>query len=131
MFDNPQRFKEERQLLRRVYPECKFVKLEGQLRVRAIITHSGTHYEAELVYPRNFPWDPIRAYIRDPIISDAPHLWGNDELCLDHGEHITPQTTGVQIMDWVIEWVNAYERYQRTGDWPDRVRKNLKRKGRR
>ena len=127
--DNPQRLSLEVNTLKQVYPEVELLKLKGLLRARVKIKAGKTIYHTELVFPKDYPFGRIDAFIRKPRIAQAPHRYGDKSLCLSHGD-VTSETLAVQVTDWVIEWCVAREEYKRTGVWPDRVRKNNKRKGR-
>jgi hypothetical protein len=129
LVDDKERLSLEVNTLKRVYPEVELVKLDGLLRARVKIRSGKTVYHTELVFPQSYPFGEIDVFIRKPHISSSPHRYADKSLCLSHGD-IDTETLAVQVMDWVIEWCVAYERYKRTGKWPARVRKSNKRKGR-
>ena len=127
--DNPDRFHLEVSLLKQVYPEVNLVKQHGRLRARMKIKWRRTVYSGELVFPRDYPFGEIQAYVLDPRIRNSPHRYSSKELCLSH-DNVTPETLAIHVADWLVEWIAAFEQWKRTGTWPDRVRKSNRRRGR-
>jgi len=129
LHDDRERLSLEVNTLKRVYPEAQLVKKDGLLRARVKIKAGKTIYHTELVFPRDYAFGEIDAFIRKPRIVNSPHRYGDKSLCLSHGD-VTPETLAIHVLDWVVEWCVAYEKYKRTGMWPARVRKSNTRKGR-
>lgn len=50
-----------------------------------------------------------------------PHLYPGEELCLYRGQYLewTPQhIVSETIIPWISEWLECYECWLVTGDWP-------------
>ncbi|MGC9454942.1 MAG: hypothetical protein ACP5HU_08750 [Phycisphaerae bacterium] len=115
----PERFALEKRLLGQFHPGVKLIKKGGKWRIiKRYQGRKGT-YEAELVYPRNFPYGQVKAYlIRPRAKRSAPHYFANSRwLCLNEPEDVGVETTGKVYVDWFVKWVKKYERWLETGRW--------------
>ena len=86
-------------------------------------TYSGACYQAAIVYPKDYPFGEIRAYILQPYIPATEHRFKDGHLCLyDHegaGEGFDgDSSTAVTIVAWTAAWLHAYEIWRSTGKWP-------------
>lgn len=115
----PERLVLETRLIRQTYPETRLVKQDNLIRVRLAIRGRRARYQCELVYPKRFPWDEIKAYVREPSLSNSPHQYGGGRVCLHHPEDVGQQTTAVVEIEWLKGWISRYERFLRTGKWVD------------
>lgn len=91
-----------------------------------LTTNFGNTYSVAIVYPQNFPYGEIRAFIPQLFKTPTPHKYTDGHLCLysnDHGgggEGIGRETTAATIVGWTAAWLNAWEVYKRTQKWPGR-----------
>lgn len=89
-------------------------------------TNFDTEYSVAVVYPANYPYGQIRAFVRELQGVSTPHRYIDGHLCLysnDHGgggEGIGLETTAATIVGWAAAWLNAWEVFKRTGNWPGR-----------
>ncbi|HRV99620.1 MAG TPA: hypothetical protein P5201_13565 [Aminobacteriaceae bacterium] len=89
-------------------------------------TNFGSVYSVAVVYPENFPYGQIKAYIPELIGVSTPHKYVDGHLCLysnDHGgggEGFGKETTAATVVGWTAAWLNAWEVYKRTKEWPGR-----------
>ena len=86
-------------------------------------TYSSSSYTVAVVYPKDYPFGEIRAYILEPYIPITEHRFKDGHLCLyDHegsGQGFEEgKTTAVTITAWTAAWLHAYEIWRNTGRWP-------------
>ena len=87
-------------------------------------TNFGASYSVAVVYPLNYPNGSIKAYVKELMEKSTPHRYLDGHLCLysnDHeggGEGLGLETTAATVLGWSAAWLNAWEVYKRTGDWP-------------
>ncbi|MCK6549656.1 hypothetical protein L6R52_27720 [Myxococcota bacterium] len=56
------------------------------------------------------------AYVLEPEIPrEAPHLFADGSLCLDHDGAFRPASTLVTFLAWVAVWLVLYEGWRETG----------------
>jgi len=117
----------------RKFPQFKLFSGDGKLNFvprgaafwgGRLKTNFGTEYSLAVVYPVNYPNGQIKAFISELMNTPTPHKYVDGHLCLysnDHGgggEGIGQETTAVTIVAWAAAWLNAWEVFQRTGNWP-------------
>lgn len=86
-------------------------------------THSGNEYTIVVVYPKDYPFGEIRAYVESPYIPATDHRFQDGRLCLygheGKGEgYEKGKTSAVTVVAWVAAWLHAYEIWSLTGQWP-------------
>ena len=116
---DPLRCALEMELLGRHHPGVQVVKQGGLLKIRMVVAGQFHQYHVEAVYPQRFPTEPVLAFVRSPPVHGAPHVFSNDQLCMYHDGEYGPQTTGKVYLDWVLEWIDRYEKLLRTHRWED------------
>jgi hypothetical protein len=116
---DPVRFALEAALLGHHYAGIQLVKQEGLWRIRMAVASPTSTYLLELIYPPRFPLAPVQAFMTSPDIRGAPHVIGDNLLCMYHKEDIGPETTGKVYTDWAVEWIKRYEKWRQTKVWDD------------
>lgn len=105
-------------------PDANWTYWGGELK-----TNFGNTFSAAIVYPPNFPRaGSIQAYILELMHTNerVMHIYNDGHLCLysnDHGgggEGVGRETTAATIVAWTAAWLNAFEVFRRTGNWPGR-----------
>ena len=89
----------------------------------ALKTHSGRSYLIAMVYPKDYPFGEMKAYVLEPYLPTTEHRFKDGHLCLyDHGGKgggfEREKTTAVTVIAWTAAWLHAYEIWQKTGNWP-------------
>jgi hypothetical protein len=92
-------------------------------------THSARSYLVAVVYPKDYPFGEIRAYVLEPYIPATEHRFKDGHLCLyDHdgkgGRFESAKSTAVTVIAWTAAWLHAYEIWQQNGKWPSVEEKN-------
>lgn len=77
----------------------------------------GQNYVVSVVYPPNFPFAELKAYVLQPPISSSPHQFSDGQLCLGHA--FGAATSAVTTAAWVAAWLSAHEVYCQTRVWPE------------
>ena len=87
----------------------------------------GDRYLVRVMYPSGFPDSPPVVVIDEPAFEGAvPHLLDQKRPCLYRAVHgprngyDPARTTAATFVAWTALWVNAYEAWRRTGQWPGR-----------
>ena len=113
----------ESKVMKLSFPQFKLKRLKGgALAWRGeIVSNKGNRYDIALIYPENFPYEPIKAYILFPKLHpDTPHVFADGSLCLfapsDRGwdDSITAATMAAKVAAWIF----AYEYWLEKGVWP-------------
>lgn len=86
-------------------------------------THSGCKYLIAAVYPSDYPFGEIYAYILEPFLPATDHRFEDGHLCLygheGKGEGFeSGKTTALTVVAWTSAWLHAYEIWRITGTWP-------------
>ena len=117
--NNPVRFEMEKHLLGRHHPGVKIIIKDGRTQVlKQLKTHQDT-YLIEGEFPNNFPYSPMKVYIRNPVLKGSPpHQYNGDLLCLHGPNDVGPETTAKVYLDWAIQWIRTYERWLNGEVWP-------------
>ena len=125
---DPGRLAVEKHLMMRHYPQSVLVKLGGLIRSCINIEGEFACYRLEVVLPKRFPCNQPKAFIRAPNLkSGCLHRFPDGSLCLYHGSEAGRQTSVKVITDWSVMYVAAYEKWVKTGRWPEpeQVLKNM------
>jgi len=120
---NPGRLVLELKIMRDRYPQFELKNVDGRLVWHGFLrSNRGNYYEIAVVYPDNFPYEAPKAYILEPKISGAKHMFSDGSLCLFAPFDRTweEKTTAATIVTWVATWIFAYEMWKETGEWPGR-----------
>lgn len=116
---DPERWALERRLLRQTYPGVKLVKKEGVMHVLIALGGNQAHYYCELIYPKQFPFEPMDVFIRNPVVKSQFHQFRDGQPCLLHSDDIGVNTTAVVYISWLREWLKRFEESLVTGMWRD------------
>lgn len=125
----PRRLSYEVQSMKKSFPHARLFRLEdGRLAWELTLqTNSKSTYLVEIVYPSRFPDDYPLAYVVDPPITEAPHMYRRDHhLCLFAADddpdrtYVPERTTAATIACWSSAWLFCYEQYTILGYWPER-----------
>lgn len=89
---------------------------------------NGDRYLARVLYPGRFPDEPPLVFIDEPALDPAaPHLLSGGRPCLylpsqgPRNGYDPARTTAATLVAWTVLWVNAYEIWRATGNWPGRA----------
>lgn len=91
-----------------------------------LTTNFGSSFSVAVVYPVSYPHGQTKVFVRELMGVRTPHKYVDGHLCLysnDHGgggEGIGTETTAAALLGWAAAWLNAWEVYQRSGNWPGR-----------
>jgi hypothetical protein len=80
---------------------------------------SGQAYTLTVEYPNRFPHERPKAFIVDPPLTKAPHMFSDGSLCLfdDPGE-VDIKCTALVVRNRAVTWLLAYEAWKLTGgEW--------------
>lgn len=117
----------------RKFPQFKLYKGDGSYSFApngslfwdgSLKTNFGSQYSLAVVYPKNYPHGEILAFVKELMNISTPHRYRDGYLCLysnNHGgggEGYAIETTAVAIVAWAAAWLNAYEVWKRTQEWP-------------
>lgn len=91
-------------------------------------TNFGSVYNVAVVYPKNYPYGEIRAYVMEFLKKKSKkHMYMDGHLCLYSNDHdgqrsqgVGKETTAPTVVAWAAAWLNAWEVHARTGRWPGR-----------
>lgn len=91
-------------------------------------TNFGNTFNVAVVYPTNYPYGEIKAYVMEFMAQKSPkHMYQDGHLCLYSNNHdggksqgIGMETTAPTVIAWTAAWLNAWEVHSRTGIWPGR-----------
>jgi hypothetical protein len=123
---DPRRFECEVMLLKKHYPKTRIFIQRGQLTLYHKVKAKKTKYLAKIIYPYDFPYGPPEAYIIEPKlpnIYEEIHRFADGNLCLAPPDQVGPQTSGLVICDWTVDWVAGYEIWLKTGVFPATIRR--------
>lgn len=126
---NPARFEIEKRLLARHHRSVKIVIEKGTMYVIKPYRSGKRRYMIEGKFDAHHPYAPMRFFIREPKITDSPpHSFSDGQLCLHGSGDTGPHTTAKVFLDWAIQWIRTYEKWQTTGTWPktNRTRKGAR-----
>lgn len=95
----------------------------GMFWTGSLTTHSRRSYLIAVVYPKDYPFGEIKAYVLEPYLPTTEHRFKDGHLCLyDHdgkgGGFESEKSTAVTVIAWTAAWLHAYEIWQKTGKWP-------------
>lgn len=125
----------ESKLMSKLFPQFKLFQSDGSYNFAprgsffwggTLKTNFNNEYSLAVVYPPNYPYGQIKAFVRELMNVETPHKYMDGHLCLysnDHGgggEGVGRETTAATITAWSAAWLNAWEVYQRSGEWPGR-----------
>ena len=110
----------ERHLLSLDFPQFRCIRCEDQtVRVAGVIGPNRLCKKGYLVvgqYPINYPRHRPQVFCpEEEFVSGTPHLYSNQELCLEH-RNWRPDDTMATALGWAAQWLAAYESYVRTGE---------------
>ena len=93
---------------------------DGTLYVSGVIgpnEHLEAAYRVLVLFPPGYGRGVMPfAYVEHPPIrQDAPHLYDDGSLCLDHSGAFTERSTVVTLLAWVSVWLVLYEGWLQTG----------------
>ena len=115
-----QRLQNEMELLTIDFPQMKFGLLDdGTAFVAGYIQPTSDcltiSYYVVAVYPYGYPnGNRIKVYAPyEKFRSGVPHLYRDQELCLEHGDFNRDDTI-CTVIGWAIQWLVLYENFLRT-----------------
>jgi hypothetical protein len=119
---NPLRFECEILLLKKYYPQTRIFIERGRLIVYHKVKGRKDKYLIKIIYPDDFPYRHLAAYIikpKLPNLYEEIHRFEDDgSLCLAPPDQMGPQISGMVCCGWSIDWVAGYEVYKKTGVFP-------------
>lgn len=116
--DDPIRFEMEKRLIAKKHKSIRMVIEDSKVRVELIIIASHSSYVLAGFFPDDFPYSPMRFYVRSPKLKkNTPHIYMNGMLCLHGEDDVGPETTAKVYIDWAKQWIEAYEKWLDTGEW--------------
>ncbi len=124
---NPQRFEIEKKLLAQHHPGVKIVIKGSKMSVFKGFATSRDSYLIEGVFPSQYPYSPMKVFIREPRLKKSPpHQYGRGQLCLYGTSDVRPETTAKVYLDWSEQWIRNYERWLEGKPWPNTNRGQLR-----
>jgi hypothetical protein len=85
----------------------------------------GDRYGVRVIYPADFPDQPPVVFITEPALPDGmPHLLDGNRPCLyrpmdgPRNGYDPARTTAATLVAWTVLWINAFETWRATGEWP-------------
>lgn len=73
-------------------------------------------YRLLITYPSEFPLSAPKAQVISPRITQAPHRFSDNTLCLQ-ASPVPFKTTALLIRNRAVVWFLVYEAWLRTGEW--------------
>lgn len=73
-------------------------------------------YRLLITYPPGFPAAAPEAQVLEPDVTNAPHRYRGNKLCLQ-ASPIPNKSTALLIRNRAVVWFLAYEAWLRTGEW--------------
>ena len=116
-----QRLFDEQAVLAQHYPGFQLDLLEdGTAFVHGHLGGNGTvrgRYEVVLVLPPTYSNGALpRAFVLSPELPrDAPHLYADGSLCVDHNGAFTARSSAVTMLSWMLVWLVLYEEWRESG----------------
>jgi hypothetical protein len=92
---------------------------DGNVFVKSVMqTSVGNLYIAEIHFA-NYPSQMPRVYIIRPLLQDSPHRYTDGHICFLHPNYWNPGRHNLTlVLARVAKWLNKYEVWRVTGDWP-------------
>jgi hypothetical protein len=88
----------------------------------------GDNYLVRVIYPAGFPDQPPVVLIAEPeFLGPVPHLLDGNRPCLyrptegPRNGYDPARTTAATLIAWTALWINAYETWRATGNWPGKA----------
>jgi len=116
--ERPQRYKVELDTLKKYYPQAKIRWDNYRLVIYCQFYTRHNRYMVKIIYPDGFPYDHPCAYIASPLIRESPHRYSDEALSI-HFNSDGPQISGKIMLDGAKKWICAYEKWRKTGIWPE------------
>lgn len=116
-----ERLKDELGILAIDFPQMNFAYLDdGTAFVSGYIGPSDClrkSYYIVAFYPYGYPnGNRIKVYApNENFCSKVPHLYGDQELCLEHGDFDCDDDIATTL-GWAIQWLVLYENFLQTGE---------------
>lgn len=92
---------------------------EGGVYVRAALqTSVGNTYFMSITFA-NYPSSMPKVFITRPALAASPHRYPNDQICYLHPNMWNPGRHDLMfVLMRSAKWLNKYEVYRVTGNWP-------------
>ena len=117
---NPIRFELEKRLLAQCHPGVKMIIKNGRVKILKRIKTRKNTYHVEARCPKDFPYSPIKVFVREPRLKESsPHRYSESQLCLHGPGDVGPETTAKVYLDWAVQWIRIYERWLDGKPWPE------------
>jgi hypothetical protein len=117
---DPRRLLKERELMEQS-TMAVLCKLDGDLAWVEDLASAATRrsYRLAITYPERFPYEPPKAFIVSPRITEAPHRLADGSLCLFPNPMVAAglKTTALLVRTRAVVWFLAYEVWKVTGEW--------------
>jgi hypothetical protein len=117
---NNDRFQGEKLALKRFYPKARLYIKRGRVVIFLKVCGRKRSYIVQVIYPNDFPYEQPKSYIIKPKIKKAPHRFRDGSLSI-HGKYEGPRISGKIILDWSVRWIQAYENWLDSDEWPDSI----------